>query len=115
VSADEGDCSLESIFSHLNDVFFVPAFQSMTGTTEHSLSNWTAHKLIWDHFDEIRGQTNEYFAERNGRANNIDSIDEKEDTDVMMTVECLNDGNSQDNEKRISKERVHIGTKPFII
>jgi len=26
------------------------------GTTEHSLSNWTAHKPIWDHFDSIRDQ-----------------------------------------------------------
>ena len=26
------------------------------GTTEHSLSNWTSHRVIWDHVDKVRGQ-----------------------------------------------------------
>ena len=26
------------------------------GTTEHSLSNWTSQKIIWDHVDKVRGQ-----------------------------------------------------------
>ncbi len=26
------------------------------GTTDHSLSNWTSQKIIWDHVDTVRGQ-----------------------------------------------------------
>jgi len=110
-NASPGDeCPKDHFWSHrFGDIKTVWA-----GTTEHSLSNWTAHKLIWDHFDEIRGQTKDYFAERNGRTNNIDFIDKK-DNDVMMTDQSLNNGNSQANEKRMSRERVHIGTNPVII
>ena len=96
------------------------------GTTEHSLSNWTAHKPIWDHFDKIRGETgiaaedsiaekgNDFCAGRNGRGN-VDSVDNK--TDANGTVESSHNGKSEANEESTNKECVQhrIGTKPVVI
>jgi len=116
------ECPRDHFWSHrFGDIKTVWA-----GTTEHSLSNWTAHKPIWDHFDKIRGQTgitpedsiaekgNDSCAGRNGRGN-VDSIDNK--TDANGTVDSSHNGKSEANEESMNKEHVQhrIGTKPVVI
>ena len=52
VSAGD-ECPKDRFWSHR----FGEVRTVWAGTTEHSLSNWTAHKPIWEHFDKIREET----------------------------------------------------------
>ncbi|KAL7539835.1 hypothetical protein ACHAXR_009652 [Thalassiosira sp. AJA248-18] len=98
------------------------------GTTEHSLSNWTAQKPIWDHFDSVRGQTGETpggsideegnenvsCSSRRIGSDHVDSIGNKKGTNG--TVETLNNGSTGAHEEPLHKERPHqFGTKPVVI
>lgn len=100
-TASPGDeCPRDHFWSHrFGDIKTVWA-----GTTEHSLSSWTAHKPIWDHFDKIRGSDarkgNYSCVRRNARVDDVGSI-EGEGTNGMA-VASSKDGKSAANGRRIS-------------
>jgi len=114
------ECPRDHFWSHrFGDIKTVWA-----GTTEHSLSNWTAHKPIWDHFDKIRQQTKptttkDYEKENSSSADerNTVSVGNKSKNSSGAVEKKSNNGEPEASEEPTNKECVHhvIGPRPVVI
>lgn len=72
------------------------------GTTDHSLTNFTSHRHIWDHFDRHRKQDDEENEETNNDSNRKQDEEESEESNTT----CI----SEDDAEKTNEEESHNGS-----
>ena len=97
------ECPRDRFWSHrFGDIKTVWA-----GTTEHSLSNWTAHKPIWEHVDRVR--------EEEGRKSESVGADQDSNHDKETNGKIAAANNRTARDKSPCKVHRSIGTTPVVV